>query len=59
MVLSRPQVACLCYLETSLTVLQNYRTTAFVNLWLTLLEELKRQKANSNKIDKEIIKKAS
>ena len=38
MVLSRPQLAYLYYLEISLTVLQNYRITAFVNLRLTPLK---------------------
>ena len=32
MSLSQLQLACLCYLELCLTVLQNYRITAFVNL---------------------------
>ena len=40
MVLSRPQRVFLYYLEISLTVLQNYRITAFVNLRLTPLKEL-------------------
>ena len=37
MVLSRPQLTYLYYLEISFTVLQNYRITAFANLGLTPL----------------------
>ena len=36
-VLSQPQLAYLYYLQLSLTILQNYRITAFVNLSLTSL----------------------
>ena len=38
MVLSRPQLAYLYYLEIYPTVLQNYRITAFANLRLTTLK---------------------
>ena len=38
MALSRPPLAYLYYLETSLTVLQNYRITAFVNVPITPLK---------------------
>ena len=38
MVLSRQQLAYLYYLEISLTVLQNNKITAFVNLQLTPLK---------------------
>ena len=44
MVLSQPQLAYLYYLEISLTVLQNYRITAFVNLWITPLKYQKVKK---------------
>ena len=43
MVLSRPQLTYLFYLEISLTILQNCRITVFVNLRLT---PLKCQKEN-------------
>ena len=38
MVLSRPMLAFLYYLEISLTVSQNYRIAAFVSLRLTPLK---------------------
>ena len=38
MVLSQLQLACLSYFQLSLTALQNYRITAFVNLSLSLLK---------------------
>ena len=44
MVLSQMQLAYLYYLEPSLPVLQNYRITAFVNLWLTPLKYQKVEK---------------
>ena len=44
MVLSQLQLAYLYYLEPSLTVFQNYRITAFVNLWLTILKYQKVEK---------------
>ena len=44
MVLSQLQLAYLYYLELSLTVLQNYRITAFVNLLLTPLKYQKVEK---------------
>ena len=44
MVLSRPQLAYLYYLEISLTVSQNYRIAAFVNLRLTPLKCQKARK---------------
>ena len=51
MVLSRPQLAYLYYLEISLTVLQNYRITAFVNLRLTPLkcQKVKQQQQQQNR----------
>ena len=56
-VLSQPQLAYLYYLETSLTILQNCRITALVNLRLTPLECQKVTKNNNNKIDKYLIKR--
>ena len=51
MVLSRPQLAYLYYLEISLTVLQNYRNTAFMNLRLTPLkcQKVKKQQEQNRK----------
>ena len=49
MVLSQVQLAYLYYLELSLTVLQNYRITAFVNLWLTPLKYQKKEKITTTK----------
>ena len=56
MVLSQLQIAYLYYLEVSLTVLQIYRITACVNLWLSPLKHQKVKK--QQKIDKWIIIKA-
>ena len=44
MALSQMQLAYLHYLELSLTVLQNQRITAFVNLSLSLLKHEKVEK---------------
>ena len=44
MALSQLQLAYLHYLELSLTVLQNQRITAFVNLSLSLLKHEKVEK---------------
>ena len=44
MVLSKPQLAYLYYFEISLTVLQNRRITAFMNLRLTPLKYQKVKK---------------
>ena len=41
MVFSQLQLAYLYYLELSFTVLQNYRITAFVNLWLSQMKQQK------------------
>ena len=41
MVFSQLQLAYLYYIELSLTVLENYRITAFVNLWLSLMKQQK------------------
>ena len=38
MVFSELQLACLYYLEFSLTVFQNYRITAFASFWLSPLK---------------------
>ena len=53
MILSRQQLAYLYYLETSHTVLQNYRITAFVNLQLTPLkcQKVKKQQEQNRKIN--------
>ena len=56
-VLSQPQLAYLYYLEISLTVLQNYRITAFVNLSLTPLKYQRVKK--QQQVDEQIIKKTS
>ena len=44
MVLSQLQLSYVYYQELSPTVLQNYRITAFVNLWLSSLKHLKVEK---------------
>ena len=51
MALSRPQLAYLYYLEISLTVSQNYRITAFLNLRLTPLkcQKVKKQQQQNRK----------
>ena len=41
MVFSQLQLIYLYYLELSLTVLQNYRTTAFASFWLSPLKHQK------------------
>ena len=50
--LFRQQLAYLYDLEISLTVLQNYRITAFVNLRFTPLKFQKVKKKQQHKIDK-------
>ena len=51
MVLSRPQLTYLYFLENSLTYLQNYRSAAFVNLQLTPLkcQKVKLQQQNKER----------
>ena len=56
MVLSQLQLAYLSYLAPSLTVLQNYRITAFVNLSLLPLKYQIMEK-QQHKIDNKSLKK--